>query len=161
MTVETSLARLRELALALPRPGCDWEERPRFDPPASAQSVAELEGIAEFAFPADFRAFLSHTNAVVGMSVHCGYWIGGVEQLLRSADRGEFPHMVDAEPVIPMATDGGGNAFLLGVSGCVWRWDHETGNVMQVAKSFNAFLEQVTADWAAYIADTPGWRFLV
>jgi hypothetical protein len=161
MAVEASLAQLRELALALPRPGCEWEERPSFDPPASAQSVAELERIAEFAFPADFRAFLSHTNAIVGMSVHNGYWIGGVEQLLRPEDRGEFPRMVDAEPVIPVATDGGGNAFLLGAGGSVWRWDHETGKVVQVAGSFNAFLEQVTADWAAYIANTPNWRFLV
>ena len=32
--VEASVARLRELALAIPRPGCEWEDRPRFDPPA-------------------------------------------------------------------------------------------------------------------------------
>jgi len=40
--VEASLARLRELALAIPRPGCEWEERPRFDPPPSPEQVRML-----------------------------------------------------------------------------------------------------------------------
>src|SRR5262245_27917920 len=43
MSVATSLARLRELAMALPRRGCDWAERPRFDPPAPSHAVATLE----------------------------------------------------------------------------------------------------------------------
>jgi hypothetical protein len=65
------------------------------------------------------------TDAVVGMSVHNGYWLGGIERLMRSACRGDFPRNVENEPAIPVATDGGGNAFLLAADGQVWRWDHE------------------------------------
>jgi hypothetical protein len=159
--VETSLARLRELALAIPRPGCDWEERPRFDPPASPEEVAAFERAAGFPLPADLRAFLADAGAVVGMSVHNGYWVGGVEQLVRAIVRGDFPPSVSGEPAAPVATDGGGNAFLLSSSGRVWRLDHETWGVSEVAASFAGFLERVAADWSAFVADTPGWRFLV
>jgi hypothetical protein len=41
------------------------------------------------------------------------------------------------------------------------RWDHETGSISEAAACFAEFLERVAADWAAYIADSPGWRFLV
>ena len=91
------------------------------------------------------------------MSVHNGYWLGGVGRLSLA----DFPRAAGGEPVAPVATDGGGNAFLLSAGGRVWRWDHETGSVSKVAASFAGFLEQVSADWAAYVADTPGWRFLV
>src|SRR5262245_46612323 len=159
--VEASLARLRELALAIPRPGCDWEQRPRFAPPASPKEVAAFERAAGFLLPADLRTFFAATGAVVGMSVHNGYWLGDVEQLARSLTRCDFPHSVAGELTVPVATDGGGNAFLLSASGRIWRWDHETGSVSAVAASFAEFLERVAADWAAYVADTPGWRFLV
>ena len=42
MVVQT-LSRLRDLALALPRPGCEWESQPTFDPPATAEEVANFE----------------------------------------------------------------------------------------------------------------------
>jgi hypothetical protein len=158
--VEASLARLRELALALPRPGCDWEERPQFDPPASPEQMAAFERVAGFPLPADLRVFFSACGAMVGMSVHNGYWVGGVEQLARSLDRGDFPREVSGDPAVAVATDGGGNAFLLSARGRVWRWDHETGSVSEVAASFAGFLARVADDWAAYVADTPGWRYL-
>src|SRR5262249_37744503 len=153
--VEASLARLRELALAIPRPGCDWEERPRFEPPASPEEVAAFERAVGFPLPADLRVFLAECGAVVGMSVHNGYWVGGVERLTRSLGRGDFPPPVSGEPAAPVATDGSGNAFLLSASGRVWRRDHETGGASEVAGSFADFLERVAADWAAYVTDTP------
>ena len=92
------------------------------------------------------------------MDVHNGYWLGDVKRLI---ERGSFPRVADGESAIPVATDGGGNAFLLGASGKVWRWDHETDRLQFVAASFDAFLERVADDWAAYIAEQPGWSFLV
>ena len=155
--VQGSIARLRNLALAIPRPGCEWEEQPRFDPPASSEEVAAFELAAGFTIPSDFRTFLAETGAVVGMSVHNGYWLGGVARL----DPAAFPRVSGSEAVAPVATDGGGNAFLLSATGRVWRWDRETGSVSQEAESFAAFLSRVADDWAAYVKDTPGWRFLV
>lgn len=155
--VEASVARLRDIALAIPRPECDWEERPRFAPPAPHEAVAAFERVAGFTLPADFRAFLALTGEVVGMSIHNGYWLGGVERLVPDA----FPREVAGEPAAPVATDGGGNAFLLSAGGRVWRWDHETGSVSAVAPSFAGFLSRVADDWTAYVTYTPGWKFLV
>jgi hypothetical protein len=91
MSIPKTVVRLRELARALPRPGCHWEERPRFDPPAKAQSVAQLERAAGFALPDDLRAFFEETESIVAMSIHNGYWLGGVEQLIRSAKQAGIP----------------------------------------------------------------------
>jgi hypothetical protein len=158
MSVATSVARLRELSLALPRPGCDWEERPRFEPPETPQGIAELDRAAGFGFPAELREFLEQTDSVIAMSVHNGYWFGGIKKPLSGHG---LPRVVDGEPAIPFATDGGGNAFLLSASGAIWRWDHETGKATVVAESFGGFLERVVQDWAAFVSDQPGWRFLV
>lgn len=157
MAVEISLIRLRELALTVPRSDCKWEEQPQFAPPATPQSIVKIESLAGFVLPNEFRTFLEQTNAVIGMSIHNGYWIGDVERLASDS----FPRVIHNESVLPIATDGGGNAFLLSCNGYIWQWNHETGNVVQVATSFNAFLEQVVADWEAYLADTPDWDFLM
>ena len=57
MAVEISLIRLREIALALPRPNCEWEERPQFAPPATPQSIVEIESLAGFVLPNEFRTY--------------------------------------------------------------------------------------------------------
>jgi hypothetical protein len=155
--VEASLLQLRELALKIPRPDCEWEVRPWFDPPALPEAVAAFEQTAGFPLPLDFKVFLANTSGVVGMSVHNGYWLGCVERLTTA----NFPSMVAGELVVPVGTDGGGNAFLLSEKGRVWRWYLETGNVSEVATSFTAFLDRVAADWTAYVADLQGWRYLV
>ena len=100
------------------------------------------------------------------MSVHNGYVLCGPTNLASDGFCRSFPATMPGHqgpmPVIPIATDGGGNAFLLSLhTGDVWRWDHETGATHLVATSFASFLERVVADWEAYIADTPGWQFLV
>lgn len=149
---------MRQLALALPRPGCDWEDRPRFEPPLTGQSVIELERMAGFALPGDLREFLGQTESIVAMSVHNGYWVGSIKPLIEG---NTWPRVANGEVTIPVATDGGGNAFLLGANGQVWRWDHETDKLKLVAASFGAFLERVAEDWAAYVSEKPDWRFLV
>jgi cell wall assembly regulator SMI1 len=159
--VEASLSRLRELAQALPRPGCEWESRPTFDPPATDEAVAVLERAAGFPLPADLRAFFALTDRVNGLSVHNGYSIGGTELLAALVGSDGVPREVPDGLAAPVASDGGGNGFLVSQTGRVWGWDHETGQVRLVAESFAAFLKRVAEDWAAYVADTPGWRFLV
>jgi len=159
--VESTLARLRELALALPRPNCDWEQQPQFSQPATPESIANFERLAGFALPGEFCEFLAENDSVVAMSIHNGYFVGGLSQLARSVDRGDFPRSVHGNPAIAVAADGGGNAFLLAANGPVWRWDHDTGSVVQSAASFGVFLDRVAADWAAYIADTPEWSYMI
>lgn len=95
------------------------------------------------------------------MSVHNGYWLGGVEKLVALIGANRVPRELAGEPSTPVATDGGGNSFLLSAGGRVWRFDRETGQVSEVAGSFTAFLEWVVADWSAYVAEAPGWQFLV
>ena len=97
MSVATTMTRLHELALGLPRPGCDWEDRPRFEPPATPQSVIELERMAGFALPGDLRAFLEQTESIVAMSVHNGYWLGGINKL------------VEGDTFLPRVAEGGGS----------------------------------------------------
>jgi SMI1 / KNR4 family (SUKH-1) len=166
MTIEASLTRLRQLASALPRRGCHWEECPRFDPPPSTEEIEAAQFAYDGRLPDDLLAFLRLCGGVVGVSIHNGCWLSGAADLAAERFRRSFPATVTgpngAEPVVPIATDGGGNAFLLStpISG-VWRWDHETGATHQVAISFAKFLERVIADWEAYITATPGWQFLV
>jgi hypothetical protein len=159
--VSDPLARLRALAELLPRPGCDWESRPTFAPPATPDALAALAAAAGFALPADFTAFLGDTAAVVGMSVHNGYHLGDPERIVAVLRDQSVPRVVNGHPTIPITFDGGGNAFLMTDAGDVWKWDHETGSTTPVARSFATFLDRVASDWATYVADTPGWQFLV
>jgi cell wall assembly regulator SMI1 len=150
--VDSTVNRLRELAASFPRPDCSWEEQPDFDPPSSGAQLAAYEAAAGFTLPADLRAFLTQVGAIVALSVGVGCWIGGIEQLLRSIGRGDFPRTIEGARAIPIATDGAGNAFLMTADGQVWRWDHETDKTMKVATSFSEYLSQVVDEWAAYIA---------
>ena len=159
--LEACITRLRELAQALPRPGCEWEERPRFDLPASADAIHVLEQAAGFRLPDDVKTFFAFTDGVVGMSVHNGYQIGGTKLISSRNESGDTQRNVPDGLALAIAFDGGGNAFLLSSTGRVWKWEHETNGVSLVADSFEAFLHRVVADWEAYINDTPGWRFLV
>ncbi len=158
MPISKTVARLRELALALPRPECDWEDRPRFEPPATPQAIAQLECAAGFVLPDELREFLEQTESIIAMSVHNGYWLGGTKWMLETDG---VPQVANGETAIPVACDGGGNVFLITCNGTICRWNHETGEVKPVAASFGVFAERVAEDWAAYIDGQPDWRFLV
>lgn len=138
----------------------EWE-RPTFGAPATAEAIAAFRVAAGFSLPAGLEALLSEHESIRAMGVHNGYWIGGIEQLAAALARAELPRTARDEPVVPVATDGGGNAFLVSSRGHVWRWEHETGTTTEIATSVEAFLERVAADWEAFVAGTPGWRFLV
>jgi hypothetical protein len=102
------------------------------------------------------------------MSVHNGYHLYGASDIVEVNSRSDGwpPKEVStgsgAEPVLTVALDGGGNAFLLSPrSGNVCRWDHETGNMTTVAESFAGFLQRVVEDWVAYVQDREQWTYLV
>ena len=130
--LEVYVARLRELALALPRPGCDWEDRPRFDPPTTTDAVQVVERAAGFPLPDEVKAFFALTDGVVGMSVHNGYHIGGTELIASRIESDDAPREVSDGLAASIAFDGGGNAFRISAVGRVWRWDHETNKVLRV-----------------------------
>lgn len=155
------VARLRELAQVFPRPDYEWEDRPRFDPPVTADTVQALERKVGFPLPVEVREFFTLTDGVIGLSVHNGYRIGGAELIASLIESGGIPREVPDGLTAPIAFDGGGNAFLLSSTGKIWRWDHETNGVSLVTDSFETFLLRVVADWEAYIDETPEWRFLV
>jgi hypothetical protein len=155
--IEKAVRQLQLLADRMPRPECAWEVRPRFDPPASPTMIANFERVIGFPLPLDFKQFLTLNEAVIAMDVHNGYWLGGIDRVDLSA----FPQEVTGEKVAPIATDGGGNAFLITANGNVWHRNHETQSSKEVAKSFSIFLDRVVADWKAYLEDTPGWSYLV
>src|SRR4051794_26805815 len=89
--VASAVVRLRALSQSLPRPGYEWEERPTISPPTPPDLIEELERLAGFPLPTDLREFFAATDAVVGMSVHNGYQIGGAQILARLIRTGGVP----------------------------------------------------------------------
>ena len=160
-SIEDALVRLQDAAGLLPE-----SERPTFRGAASAQQIDALEAAVGNRIPDDFRMLLQTCDAIVAMDVHNGYWIGGAEALARSVARGDFPRVVSdgstSAPAMPIATDGGGNAFLARIAdGSVWRFDHETGIVEPVASSIDGFLHRVAEDWVHFAADDHQWHYIV
>jgi hypothetical protein len=138
---------------------------PQFEPPASPTELAELEDASGGPLPAEMVALLQRAKAIIAMDVHNGYWIGGPTQLSRSIRRRDFPAELDVQGqtirAIPLATDGGGNAFLLAGGGSVWRWDHETGVSTFVAEDLEEFLHRVAEDWRHHLDGDGTWAYLV
>lgn len=158
MTIESVMARLRSIADRF-EPQRGDEQPPRFDPPATARQIAGLERRSG-PIPDDLRAFLLTSAQVVAMDIRNGYWLGGRVTLDPRPDDRWFG--LGAPPVIAVATDGGGNSFLLSPArDAVWFWDHETGQTRPVADSFTAFLSRVADDWEHDAADAPDWKYLV
>jgi SMI1/KNR4 family protein SUKH-1 len=100
------------------------------------------------------------------MDIRNGYWIGGPAELTRSMRRHDYPTRFDAhgQPAhaIPIATDGGGNAFMISVDvGSVWRWDHGTGAVACISSDLAEFLRRVAEDWVHDLDGDDTWNYLV
>jgi hypothetical protein len=159
LQIDQVLSRLRKLADEFPA-----EERPKFSPGASADSVVGFEKVVGTRLPEQLAHFLRQCDSIVAMDVWIGYWVGGVEQLLRSMGRKDFPaKLVEAnhDVVVPVATDGGGNAFLMSVKDQrVWKWNHETGNSTTVAHDFASFLQRIADDWEHFLARDSAWHYL-
>jgi hypothetical protein len=139
---------------------------PRVEGPATQDEIADLDEALGEAIPAELLELLRATRAIVAMDIRNGYWIGGPAHLSRSIRRGDFPASLRAggrdERALPIATDGGGNAFLLTRRlGSVWRWDHETGGVSCVSQNLAEFLRRVADDWEHNLAGDVSWEYLV
>ena len=62
---------------------------------------------------------------------------------------------------MPVATDGGGNAFLVDVdTSAVWFWDHEIKADRVVAKDFVDFLRRVADERRHAAAGDEAWTYL-
>jgi hypothetical protein len=159
-SIDGSLSRLHELAGHF-----SSEERPEFHPGASPDAISALQAVVRSQLPEEFTYFLGQCDSIIAMDVWNGYWIGGVEGLLRSIARKDFPSVVSESnnpvAVFPAATDGGGNGFLLSSNGdAIWKWNHETGDTTLVASGFSSFLERIADDWKHYLSGDQAWRYL-
>ena len=115
--------------------------------------------------PQDFVEFLRACEAIIAMDICNGYWIGGIDQLSRNIARGDFPALINVNgrqiPVMPIATDGGGNAFLMSIADqTVWKWDHETRNVRIVSENFPAFIRRILQDFEHWLSGDTKWDYL-
>jgi hypothetical protein len=159
--INEALVRLRAAARLFPA-----SQQPSFHDGASAQQVDALEKTLGHCIPEDLRVLLRACDAIVTMDVRNGYWVGGTDTLVRSYARGDFPRAISDGPTeaaaIPIATDGGGNAFLARVSdGSVWRLDYETGAIERIAATIDGFLLRVAEDWEHEAAGDLEWSYLV
>jgi hypothetical protein len=144
----------------IPRDGCDWEETPTISIAASSSAVRGLQQLTSFDLPIDLTEFFSITDLVSAMAVHNGYAIGGVDNLVRSIQRRDFPSHVDCELVVPIGSLGNDDAFLIDSRGVTYLWRHESGSTTIMADSFSSFLQRVADDWHAYVYDVDGWQFM-
>ena len=160
MTITSIVEKLRDLADKMPREGCDWEETPTISIAANSGAFDVYQRLAAFQFPKDLMQFFSITDLVSGMTVHNGYTIGGIDDLVRSIQRRDFPIHIDSVPVVPIGTTGNGDAFLIDSRGVAYLWRHESGSTTIVADSFSSFLQRIADDWHAYIYDVDDWEFI-
>jgi len=154
------LARLRAIAGNLPH-----DERPIFSPAPPAEAITSLQACVHLPIQDDFISFLKECDAIIAMSIWNGYWVGGVSTLARSIRRKDYPSQLSRKwgqpDVMPVATDGGGNAFLMCLKdGSIWKWDHETGDCTTVARDFISFLIRIAEDWEHYLAGDRSWNYL-
>lgn len=160
MTVESIVARFRKMANSMPREGCDWEETPTISEPASAEAINLLKEIADFDLPDELLEFFTITGAVIGMTVHNGYFIGGIDQLVRSAKRRDFALLINERRFVTIGWSGNGDAFLIASNGETYLYRHESATITMIAEGFAAFLSRIADDWHAYLTDAADWRYL-
>src|SRR5689334_22300763 len=128
----------------------DDEDAPRFAPPALPSELDDLAAAAKVDLPADFIELLSIHRAIVAMNIHNGYWIGASASVPLVLAQGPSTATCGAGrvPVVPVASDGGGNLFLRPLTmSSFWRWAHETGATHLVAEGLAEFLRIVVEDW--------------
>jgi hypothetical protein len=139
-------------------------EAPRF---ASAASQSELDALGrslDLALPPDLLELLRLHRAIVAMDVRNGYWIGASETGALVLPNQPREALLNNEliAVVPVATDGGGNAFVQSLrDGTIWRLDHETAVCAMVGAHLPAFLLRVAEDWMHASHGDTDWRYLV
>ncbi len=153
--INSILQRLRISGAYLPL--FDWDEPPSFSPGLNADDSYRLPKTA----PEDLRIFLSLCGEISAADIHNGYFIGG-EATLNPSVWSALPSKHDSIPLLPIGSDGGGNAFLIKLSDphLVYKWNHESGELQQVAESFSDFLERIATDWEHYIDDDHDYVYI-
>ena len=136
--------------------------RPTFSPPASQDALAALETAIGRSIPTGVRDFFATHDSIAAMNIWNGYWVGGAATLARSISRGDFPSEIESHAVMPIATDGSGNAFLLALDpeGPVWKWSPSTQSSREVAPSFQRFLDRLSDDFRMFAAGNHDWPYL-
>jgi hypothetical protein len=136
--------------------------RPIFGAPSSADQIGVLESTIGGPLVPSLRSFFETHDSISAMDVHVGYWIGGIDTILRSLRSGDFPVTIESRSVFPIGSDGGGNAFLIPIDadGPVWKWSHETGEVCKIAESFERFMDRLADDFRMFAAGKDDWAFM-
>jgi hypothetical protein len=170
------LAQMRRVAARIPSLRSSYAlAAPSFHSPASKAKIHALDVELAAPVPADYRAFLALCGRVSAMDVHNGYDLLPPPLALRIRRQDAIPKAIDAVAVLPIAADGGGNLFLLGVHPPheVWKWNHEIGAardgalpseseaLSHVSYGFTAFLQRVVQDWEHFAEGDDAWPFLV
>jgi hypothetical protein len=177
--IDSALRDLRTLGAEIANQDFGYPvEAATFDSGADASRSGAVAALVEAPLPSDYIYFLSQCAGVMGMDFHNGYVLHTPEEVVRRLSEGGLPRQVTtadgAVPVIPVASDGGGNVFLLQVGPPygVLRWDHETGGggdapasahdgIQPVADSFASFLERIRDDWRHFLGDDPAsWTYI-
>lgn len=177
--VDGVLRELRSLGAAIAE--CDLGypvEEATFEDGASAARIDELAALVGEPLPQDYRYFLTRCAGFVAMDFHNGYAMHPPELVARMFRDSTAPKRLPAAPaggaLLPVAGDGGGNLFLLGLgaTGAVLRWDHESGgarpddasgnpHLTLVADGFTAFLERIRDDWRHFLdPESESWDYI-
>lgn len=178
--IQSAIGRLRKSGEAVPLMASLYPlSNPIIGAGACDGELDELSGRFREGIPSDYREFLGSCRAISAMDVFSGYAFYSPLSLV-SHDQ-SVPrriHVVGERglvevSVLAVAGDGGGNQFLLGMSGelrgRVWKWSHEdpvrfdgvaNAGLNAVASNFTEFLERVADDWEHFVSATKGWKSL-
>lgn len=177
--VDRVLRELRSLGAAIADGDFGYPvEEATFEDGASEARIDELAALVGEPLPQDYRYFLTRCAGFVAMDFHNGYAMHPPELVARMFRDAVAPKRVAAAPaagvLLPVAGDGGGNLFLLGLGATapVLRWDHESGGspthvasgnpgLTFVADGFTAFLERIRDDWRHFLApESDSWDYI-
>ena len=153
-------------------------EEATFESGAAPSRIESVAAVVGEPLPVDYRYFLSQCAGFTGMDFHNGYAVHTPEEVVRLFREAGAPRQVltdrGAVPVLPVASDGGGNVFLLKLRmpHVVLRWDHEIGETgaalppghpgfREVADGFVVLLERIRADWSHFLGPDPeAWTYI-
>lgn len=176
--IDAALRDLRSLGSAIADEDFGYPvEEATFEPGSSASRLESISATVGEALPVDYRYFLEQCAGFSGLDFHNGYVMHTPEEVIRLLARSGAPKRVQtldgAIPVLPIASDGGGNVFLLQLKPpfLVLRWDHELGgedavssghqSLRPAADGFASFLDRIRDDWRAFLGPDPGsWTYI-
>ena len=161
MKISEAINQLKVLAKLVENEDEPWLEEPKFtDAPITSQ-LNEFEKVSGFQIKGELLEFFTLNDSIIAMSIHNGYWIGGINQLKNIYTSGNVTRKIKQETCIPLATDGSGNTFIFTEAESVWKVDHETLKETLISNSLSEFFERVIEDWKAFVEQKENWTYLV